>query len=278
MKIARVFRKTYPGLWYAIQELRAIPEVVRSLRWAKRSFLRSLPPGDGRPILVIPGFLCSDIATWSMRRFLKRLGYESFGWNQGVNWGPRPGVRTRLLHQINFLSQQFSQPVTLVGWSLGGVYARELSCIRPDLIREVITLGTPMQGSPESLSLWRVFNWINRDTLSNMSSSVLDYARPILGRNLAVFTRRDGIVPWKNCVPVRGQIGESIEVKGSHVGLISNPEVMTVLANHLSEDNGSLSPINSITLNISASEDTVTQQSAIDSACMRDNIHRGLPP
>src|SRR3569623_1701444 len=130
--VNRFYREMKPGLFDAVREIRAIPEFIRFMRRSERGFGRGLPHGDGRPVLVIPGFLCGDIATWPMRRFLKQLGYQTYSWRQGINWGPKPGVRTRLLHRINEISHRYSQPVTLIGWSLGGVYARELSDIRPD--------------------------------------------------------------------------------------------------------------------------------------------------
>lgn len=236
MKIAELYRKAKPSMIGALSEIRFIPELVRYMGWSERSLLRSLPRGDGRPVLVIPGFLCSDLATWRMRKLLNKIGYQSFAWRQGINWGPRPGVRTRLLHRINRISQRYSQPVTLIGWSLGGVYARELSNIRPDLIREVITLGSPVQGKPDAIGIWPIYRWINRRNSQSMSSSILDYSRPILGSNLSIFTRGDGIVPWINCKPVRGHAGRSVEVRGSHIGLVHNPDVMTILAHHLASD------------------------------------------
>lgn len=233
LSVSEACRSVKPGLLASLYELRAIPELVRYLVSSERSLVRSLPQGDGRPVLVIPGFLCGDIATLPMRRFLKKIGYRSFAWRQGINWGPGPGVRTRLLHRINDISHRFSEPVTLIGWSLGGVYAREISEVRPDLIREVITLGSPMQGAPESIAVWGMFRWINQHRLRQMSSSIMDYARPIISRNLAIFTRGDGIVPWSDSVQVRGQFGDRAEVRGSHTGLIHNPQVMSIVAHRL---------------------------------------------
>ncbi len=217
----------------AVLEARVIAEAIRYCSVSEKKLAEKLPAGDGRPVMVIPGFLCGDPSTYALRRFLSRLGYRSLKWKQGINWGPQPGVRTRLLHRVNEIQRVHKQPVTLVGWSLGGYYARELACIRPDLVREVITLGSPlMQGTLNSTAVWYAFVWLNQRHMPQLHYGELDFPQPRVPC-LSIYTRDDGIVPWECCVPPRGHAGDCVQVPGSHIGLIANPEVMRLLATRL---------------------------------------------
>jgi len=224
---------TPPSLFATLGEARCVTELMRYLAFAEGSLVHSAPRGDGRPILVIPGFLCSDLSTWMLRRFLRKIGYRSFAWKQGVNWGPKPGVRTRLLHRVHQLQEQYGQPVTIIGWSLGGFYARELACIRPDLIREVITLGSPLHGTPQATAVWNAFLWLNRRHMPQIGRGEIDFPLPYGVPCLSIFTREDGIVPWQFCKPQRGLAGQHVEVPGTHIGLVANPMVMQILGQHL---------------------------------------------
>lgn len=222
-----------PSLFATLAEARCVAELMRYLAASERSLVEQAPRGDGRPILVIPGFLCSDLSTWMLRRFLRKIGYRSFAWKQGINWGPKPGVRTRLLHRVHQLQECHGQPVTIIGWSLGGFYARELACIRPDLIREVITLGSPLHGTPQATAVWNAFLWLNRRHMPQIARGEIDFPLPYAVPCLSIFTREDGIVPWQFCKPQRGLAGQHIEVPGSHIGLVANPMVMQILGQHL---------------------------------------------
>lgn len=221
-----------PSWWMLVSEIRWLSELLDCLSTSHDRTSGGLY-GDGRPVLVIPGFLCSDLATLALRRFLRRAGYRTYRWKQGVNLGQRPGVRTRLLHRLNRIAKTTGQPVTLVGWSLGGVYARELACIRPDLVREVITLGSPWQGDPQVTSVWRAYEWLNRRHIANGAHTNVD-CPPLSVPCLSIYSKGDGIVPWAMCLPRRGLQGRSEEVVGSHIGLIANRAVMTLIGRHLS--------------------------------------------
>ncbi|PPE74631.1 alpha/beta hydrolase [Solimonas fluminis] len=233
MKKALAAAIARPTLLATLGETRCIAELSRYLALSERRLVADAPRGDGRPILVIPGFLCSDLSTWALRRFLRKVGYRSFSWKQGVNWGPKPGVRTRLLHRVHELRDRCGEPVTIIGWSLGGFYARELACIRPDLIREIITLGSPLHGTPQSTAVWNAFLWLNRKHLPQLAWGDLQFPLPYEVPCLSIFSKGDGIVPWQFCVPRRGHCGDRLEVKGSHIGLVANSEVMRLLGQHL---------------------------------------------
>lgn len=221
-----------PSLVQMCGEVRAVVETVRYLASTERALLKLVRPGDHRPVLVLPGFLCSDTATWALRRFLRRAGYCSHAWRQGINWGPNPELREALIKRLEYLAQCSNQKVTVVGWSLGGVYAREVASLRPDLIREVITMGTPLHGSPKSTSVWRAYAWINRKQLTGAEEMSLEF-RSASVPCLSLYSKADGIVPWQLSVPKTTRAMAFREVHGSHIGLVANAEVMEILVHHL---------------------------------------------
>lgn len=124
--------------------------------------LAQAPAGDGHPVIVLPGLSASDGSTLPLRGYLGNLGYDVSGWNQGHNFGPRAGILDTAKRQIFDTCAASGQPVSLIGWSLGGIYARELAKDLPDCVRSVITLGTPFAGSHKSTNAW----WAIADRLA----------------------------------------------------------------------------------------------------------------
>src|SRR5258707_3115499 len=114
------------------------------------------PKGDGHPVLVLPGLVASDTSTRPLRSFLKGRGYAVSGWRQGRNLGLRDGVQHAMQDLVQELSDRHGGKISLVGWSLGGLYARQLAKLMPDQVRSLITLGSPFAGDPKSTTAWRV--------------------------------------------------------------------------------------------------------------------------
>src|ERR1700742_4101873 len=115
------------------------------------------PRGDGHPVLVLPGLVASDMSTKPLRAFLNNRGYDAHGWGQGRNLGLRHGVRETMVDLVEELNDTHGRKVSLVGWSLGGLYARQLAKMMPDRVRSVITLGSPFASGPKSTNAWRVY-------------------------------------------------------------------------------------------------------------------------
>jgi pimeloyl-ACP methyl ester carboxylesterase len=115
------------------------------------------PRGDGHPVLVLPGLIASDMSTRPLRSFLRNRGYAVRGWEQGRNLGLRPGVQDGLTDLLEEMNDTHGRKVSLVGWSLGGLYARQLAKMMPERVRSVITLGSPFAGPPHSTNAWRVY-------------------------------------------------------------------------------------------------------------------------
>src|SRR6201747_722746 len=115
------------------------------------------PKGDGHAVLVLPGLVASDTSTRPLRHFLKNRGYAVSGWRQGRNLGLREGVQHAMVDLVRELSDNHGRKISVIGWSLGGLYARQLAKMMPDRVRSVVTLGSPFAGSPRATNAWRVY-------------------------------------------------------------------------------------------------------------------------
>lgn len=200
--------------------------------------LRYAPMGDGHPVLVCPGFLASDRSTGSLRRFIASKEYDVYPWQLGSNLGPGPDGRTMdaLEQRVNAIYKQTGRKVTLVGWSLGGVLARELAKRIPQLLRQVITLGSPISGDVDSSNLSWLYERVagpvaRRDELAKYRRKL--QAPPDRVPSTAIFTKTDGIVAWRGCLEPEGPLTDNIEVYASHCGLGFNPFVFYAIADRL---------------------------------------------
>lgn len=231
-----------PGLGRIALELRVPLEFAASV--AAAPWLASAPRGDGHGVIVYPGFMGSDLSTAPMRRLLRWLGHDVHGWEQGRNLGPQPEVMDEALARIRALAAKHGQAVSLVGWSLGGVYARELAKMMPDEVRGVITLGTPFSGSPKSTNAWRIYELTSGRNIDQDSTKFdLKAAPPVPTTSL--FSRSDGIVAWQASIQAPCRINrhtENVEVVASHVGMGVNPAVWWVIADRLAHPVGAWKP------------------------------------
>ena len=209
---------------------------LASLPW-----LRSLPRGDGHAVLVFPGMGTNDLTTIPLRRVLARLGYRTGAWGQGLNFGPRKGVLRRCADSVRALADRHGGPVSLVGWSLGGLYAREVAKELPDLTRCVVTLGTPFAGHPKATNAWRIYQILSGQSVHDPALQArLRTAPPV--PTTSIYSRTDGVVSWRCSLNEPGPIAENIEVHGSHLGLGINPLVLYALADRLAQPAGQWKP------------------------------------
>jgi pimeloyl-ACP methyl ester carboxylesterase len=184
------------------------------------------PKGDGHRVIVLPGFCAGSHATAALRRALVTAGYDAVDWGLGTNLGPSDHVDQGLKDLI--LGQR--ETVTLVGWSLGGLYARALANQYPDKIRRVITLGSPHRADPSVSALAPLFRLLSPKKPEELTPEALDLVRrdppvPLT----SIYTRRDGVVDWKDCICS----GENVEVTGTHMGLTHNLDVLQALLDRL---------------------------------------------
>jgi pimeloyl-ACP methyl ester carboxylesterase len=193
-------------------------------------FLYQAPRGDGHPVLLMPGLGGGDGSTTVLRGFLSSLGYQGHPWNLGTNRGP--GMPDLLVNLATRLDEVFAaageRKVSIVGWSLGGVYARVLAHHYPKKVRQVVTLGSPFAGSP-------------RSTSSQLRSLA---GEPLPGIPCtAVFSKTDAIVPWQMATQQPTEIAENVEVYSSHIGLGFNPAVLYAVADRLANREGQWRPL-----------------------------------
>ncbi len=199
------------------------------------------PKGDGHPVLVLPGLVASDLSTRVLRRFLRERGYYVHGWELGRNLGLRDGVEKALFERLDALNQRHGQKVSLVGWSLGGLYARVLAKHNPDVVRSVITLGSPFAGSPRSTNAWRVYEWASGQKSDDPQAH--ERLRGTLKMPAtSIYSRTDGIVAWPSSIDEESPISENIEVYASHLGLGVNPAVLYAVADRLAQPEGAWKP------------------------------------
>jgi pimeloyl-ACP methyl ester carboxylesterase len=233
-----------PHRLLALAEGRAVFELAAF--YASRLLLSQLPRGDGHPVLVLPGFLASDGSTVPMRNLLKDLGYDAYGWKLGRN------VRVDLqrVHEMEQLlleiHRKTGRKVSIVGWSLGGVFARELAKLHPDAVRQVISLGSPIHDDRRHTNASKLFEWLNGkepEPIRHGRFTGLHKAPPV--PTTSILTRTDGVVHWRGSVQhpeVDNASTENIEVRASHCGLGVNPSVMVAIADRLAQHEGTWQP------------------------------------
>jgi len=220
-----------PGLGLLALEGRAWLEFAALL--PALPLLERTSRGDGHPVLVLPGWLASDRSTQALRWFLRRRGYHVHGWQLGRNHGPSGDVVSALAKRLRAVRDQHQSKVSLIGWSLGGIYARELARHFPSDVRQVITLASPFR-DPSATNAGRLFKLLSNRTYREPTS----YARlrtPPPVPTTAVYSRTDGIVAWQSCVDDVAPLHENIEVVSSHVGMGHHPIALYVIADRLAQ-------------------------------------------
>jgi pimeloyl-ACP methyl ester carboxylesterase len=181
--------------------------------------------GRGRPVLVIPGFLANDIPTTLLRRTLATCGFRPFGWDNGTNLGMRDDLFERLEERLDTILAEAEGPVALVGWSLGGLYARELAKRQPGRVAMVVTLGTPFSVDLRDNNAWKLYETINDHPVDNPPVDVrVDEKPPV--PTIAIWSPRDGIVAPASASGKPWESDEQIRVTTKHNELVSDPEAL----------------------------------------------------
>ncbi|MGA3146765.1 MAG: alpha/beta hydrolase [Acidimicrobiales bacterium] len=206
--------------------------------------LRRAPRGDGHTALVLPGFLADDRSTLVLRRYLGSLGYKVCGWGLGRNVGPTLEILEGMEQRLVSLAESAGTPVSLVGWSLGGMFARGLGRNHPDCIRQIVTLGSPFRSSgPIGSHATQRFERLAHIHVPHTELPPAETDQDQLDVPVAaVYTKADGVVAWRSCVQDAGDRRENIEVFGSHCGLGHNPTAMWVVADRLAQPAGTWTP------------------------------------
>jgi pimeloyl-ACP methyl ester carboxylesterase len=215
----------------AIHELGTFVASLPLLRLARR--------GDGHSVLVLPGLVASDVSTRPLRAFLSNQGYVVSGWGQGRNCGLRDGVTDGMIRLLGDMAQRSGRKVSLIGWSLGGLYARQLAKLRPAEVRVVVTLGSPFAAHPRSTNAWRVYELASGKRADDREADFgAGLAEPPPVPTTAIFSRSDGVCAWRGCVERPSALTENIEVQGSHFGLGHHPAAVYAVADRLAQPEG----------------------------------------
>ena len=221
-----------PSRLLLLAEGRALWEAGAAL--ALWPLLQLTPRGDGHPVLVLPGLVASDMSTKLLRRYLEGRGYDAHGWGLGRNLGPREGIEDGMIAKLEALHAESGRKVSLVGWSLGGVYARLLAARHPQWVRSVVTLGSPFAGSARATHAWRVYEGVSGQSAEDPRR--MKHVRPTPPvPTTSIFSRSDGLVAWRCCVQQPAERAESIEVTSSHLGISLHPAAWHAVADRLAQ-------------------------------------------
>jgi pimeloyl-ACP methyl ester carboxylesterase len=223
-----------PGPLLTLLEWRAVWEYAAMV--TAMPLLRRLPEGDGHPVIVLPGFGAGDLTTLPLRNFLDDRGYTACAWNQGFNLGPREGVLKALRDLLQDTTGKHGTRVSLVGWSLGGVYARELAKEFPAAVRCVITLGSPFSGHPRATNAWRLFKLLNNQQDVHDPELLRQLRQSPKVPTTSIYSKTDGVVAWQCSINDPEPHTENIEVHASHIGMGMNPLALYAIVDRLRQE------------------------------------------
>jgi pimeloyl-ACP methyl ester carboxylesterase len=226
-----------PSLGLMLAEVRGILEFNASLLLSP--LLMRAPRGDGHPVLALPGFLASDLSMAPLRRYLSELGYDTHGWQMGRNTGGVSRMRAALRDRLAAIHATTGRKVSLVGWSLGGVYARDLALQAPQMVRSVITLGSPFAGDVRATNATRLYEAMSGETVEGDTELRRAIAGDLPMSATSIYSRADGIVNWRTCLLRSSDTAENIEVYlASHTGLGVNAAALWAVADRLAQGEG----------------------------------------
>jgi alpha-beta hydrolase superfamily lysophospholipase len=233
-----------PAHLLRVLEWRTGLEYLAALSAARR--IADWPHGDGHPVLVLPGFLAGPGSTLLLRNVLRRLGYRVYDWGLGYNMGYRASMTETLPARLHHIRERADgRRVSIVGWSAGGIYARELARAFPDDVRSVITLGSPFRGNHRASTAWKVWQLVNRGadaTEAVSEQALLRRSQPLSVPTTCIYSKTDGIVAWQCCTSLPAPETENVEVRSSHLGYGHNVETLWVIADRLAQPEGSWRP------------------------------------
>lgn len=201
--------------------------------------------GDGHPVVIYPGLGAGAMTTSQLRGYLKACNFQAQDWGLGVNRGPDApfdGWLAPLVANVRALHAAQGQQVSLVGWSLGGIYAREVAKQCPDSVRQVITLATPFRSMGGGNHAGTLFRMLGGDT-SRLTPELQAHLRerppvPVT----SIYSKSDGMVSWRSCLEEPGPQVENVQVDASHLGMATHAEVMRVVADRLAQPVGEWRP------------------------------------
>lgn len=181
--------------------------------------------GGGRPVLLVPGFLAGEKSMLRLRNTLRAANYVTFGWRQGMNLGVTGETLPRLERRLEEIHRVTGREISLIGWSMGGLIARELAKLRPDCVEQVVTLGSPFSGDPRQNRIWWLYELVAGHKVDAPPIECALGEKPPV-ETVALWSRRDGVVAPACACGRHGEADRTIEVDSSHLGMVSAPSAM----------------------------------------------------
>jgi pimeloyl-ACP methyl ester carboxylesterase len=232
MNVDGSLRVSPPPLRNLFREARSFTEWMGSALWMN---IEGLPEGDGHGVLLLPGFLASDRSLAPLARVLRRLNYRTYRSGLNINPGPTKATVEWLQRRVPEVLKRSGGPISIVGQSLGGIYAREIARRAHGEVRMVITMGSPFR-DPDSTRATvlasRLRGWWHPEEAHHGPHTL---GRPLAVPTTSIYSRTDGIVPWRACLEEDGPRRENIEVNTSHIGMSAHPAVIRIVADRLAQ-------------------------------------------
>lgn len=225
-----------PSLFLFLTEgMRGVWDRIRS--WRFRHNYKKLAVGDGHPVLVIPGLLSNDLVTKPLRELLERLGYQVYGWELGINLANLEDIY-KLDTRLTSIYNKHGESVSVIGWSLGGLYARKICADNLGKVRQIITLGSPFRSlnvKGAAMTTLKILHRSKEFPIPPEHKSWVEKLRdPIKIQTTCIYSKKDGIVPWRLCQEsIEDDLHENVEIVSSHTGMISNIQAIKVILDKL---------------------------------------------
>lgn len=212
-----------PSLWTSLGEIRLLNEMVRG--WLAEDDLAAEHDGEGRPVIVLPGLFTSDTRTAMARRVLRKAGYRAYGWGLGLARPVTEDTLPRFSQRVDEVIAREGAPVSLVGWSLGGLVAREYAKLAPEKVEKVVTLGSPFAGDPRHNRAWRAYEWASGYPVDQLPVEVDRETKPPV-ETIAIWSAGDGIIPPHAARGEPHMRDRAIEVGCGHLSMMNAPDAL----------------------------------------------------